>query len=298
MANTRIAEVRLNSHLMTSRSRMYPTKAGVWTRNKMEDKDWAAWKLEFNAVNVESRNRVAMSLREAAHVLLLALPIMKEGVEQGVYGPVILTLVQQVDLHKEALAQVDGASGVPKTAASVQAAATELCDWFELLSTKRMLKAVLPKLHFSSEVLRHVTLQLGEWISALEDPVAYAAAITRPLDQEAPGCARFVRCTAGNGKRRLAEYLGSAMAPAGQAAAVVAPVLAGAGGFANFMEDDAAAPVAAPAPRGRRRAAAAAVPIEEEDDDADAVAAPAVAAPGRRVRRRAVAAAGLMEDDA
>jgi len=91
---SKIAEVRLNMHQLTSKSRLYITKAGAVTKNKIEEMDFDTYTKDFKADNTESRNRPNYGLQEFAHTLICAKPVLEEMTEQGLFGPGIGLLVK------------------------------------------------------------------------------------------------------------------------------------------------------------------------------------------------------------
>lgn len=93
-SKSKIAEVRLNMHQLTSKSRLYITKAGAVTKNKIEEMDFDTFTKEFKADNCESRNRPNYGLQELAHTLLCAKPVFEEMTEQGLFGPGIALLLK------------------------------------------------------------------------------------------------------------------------------------------------------------------------------------------------------------
>jgi hypothetical protein len=94
----------------------------------------------------------------------------------------VQTLVNQIEAHLEALEQLDGAIAAGKSKQSIDSAVTEILAWLSLLAGRQNLKAILPRLHFESEVMRHVSLQFAEWISISEDYGSFATKISRPAD--------------------------------------------------------------------------------------------------------------------
>ena len=188
----KIPEVRLANHPMTSKSRMYVTKAGSWTKNAMEGMSYDQWTGTFSSSTVESRNRPNYGLQEFAHTLVLGEDKLRLGLQQGIYGPAVQQLVDQIGGHREALAQLDGASKVVKSAASVKAAVKEIVEWLAQLATKPKLKRLLPVLWTNGEIARHVAQQLAEWVSVAGDPVKFASEVPRVGDQPCSSLMREV----------------------------------------------------------------------------------------------------------
>ena len=196
---TTIQEVRLSAHPLTSKSRMYPTKDGSWTKNDIENMSYEQMVAGYNGQNSESRNRPQMGIKEFAHTMLLGLPELRKGLEQGIYGPALAKLADQIEEHKEALAQLDGASKAIKTEASVNAGVNEIATWLQELSTKPNFKAMLPVLWYQGEISRHIAQQLSEWVSAIDDPMTFVAHIPRETDQLEPDfMGRLKRSTPAN----------------------------------------------------------------------------------------------------
>ena len=81
MASRGVPEVRLANHGLTSKSRMYPTKNGSWTRDGIEKKTYSEWKATFSGTSTESRNRPVYGFQEMAHTLLLAEARLRDGVD-------------------------------------------------------------------------------------------------------------------------------------------------------------------------------------------------------------------------
>ena len=73
---------------------------GKWTRDGIENKTYEDWVSTFSATTVESRNRPFFGIQEFAHTLLLAEPILQEGLEKGVFGPAIQTLCDLIAKNK------------------------------------------------------------------------------------------------------------------------------------------------------------------------------------------------------
>lgn len=217
---------------LSGKSRLYPTKAGSWTKNGIEKLSYSEWTSKFVANNAESRNRPEYGFMEMSHTLLLALPVLRQGIQDGVFGPVIVKLCDQIEAHKEALAQVDKASSALKTHESVTSAIGEVVGWLEELATKQQLKSLLPVLHFQGEVCRHISHQFAEWLSGVDDLPRFAASIQNVSDHaEAHYLKKFVQTP---DAKRLSRYLAHAIAPNADHAGVAPvpePVAKGAGRF-------------------------------------------------------------------
>jgi hypothetical protein len=182
----KIMETRLANHGMTSKSRMYVTKAGSWTRDNIENKTYEDWVKTFTSTTCESRNRPSFGLQEMAHTLLLAEPRLQEGVDRGLYGVGIAKLLESISANKENLEQLDGASTCAKTSASIKAGVQATVLWLRDLYNKKIFRALLPVLFTQGEVLRHVSQQLAEWTSACGDTETFADNISRVNDQPHP----------------------------------------------------------------------------------------------------------------
>jgi len=188
-----IAEVRLANAVMTSKSRLYPTKEGKWFKNDVEKKSFSEMVATFTPSSCESRNRPHYGIQELCHTLVLAVPHLRDGVAKGVYGPAVNALVTEIQSHHQALQQLNGAEkGVVRSRTTVKAAVEEVFDWLSKLAKNKKFRDLLPFLFVKSEIGKHVSNQLLEWTSATLDPAALAAAATQPDAQPAPKLLRKV----------------------------------------------------------------------------------------------------------
>ena len=261
-ASKSIPEVRLANAMMTSKSRLYPTKEGKWLKNDIEKKSAAELTSTFTAASAESRNRPYYGLQELCHTLLLAVPHLRDGVAKGIYGPAVAKLVEDIQSHQSALQQLNGAEkNVVRSRPSVKAAVDEVLDWLVRLSQKKTVRDMLPFLFVKSEIGKHVSNQLLEWTSAMLDPAALAAAATMPESQPAPMKLRKVstKDTLPGAVTAFKAYFTEVLAPTAPAAAAVDDTAAGDGEatFANWADS----PVA-PKRKSRKRQR-----VEEEEAD-------------------------------
>ena len=72
--------------------------------------------------------------------------MLRQGVEQAIYGPAVQKIVDEINLHKTALEQIDGATTVVKTQPAMNAAVKEAFAWLQALSLKPRFKALLKHL--------------------------------------------------------------------------------------------------------------------------------------------------------
>ena len=218
-AADKIIEVRLANAVMTSKSRLYPTKDGKWFKGGYESKSYMGWTGDFNSSNAESRNRPSFGIMEFAHTLLLALPHLKEGVAKGIYGPAISVLVGQIEQHTDALRQVDGAAkDVARSHLSLSIASKEIVEWLHELQANKKFRDMLPFLFVKSEIAKHVANQFLEWTSIVGDPQAFAASVTTPAKQPASNALLKVSkaTTEEKARERLVAYITEVLAPSSE----------------------------------------------------------------------------------
>jgi len=218
---------------------MYPTKNGSWTRSGLEDMDYKKMADTFTGSTCESRNRPTFGFQELAHTLLLAEPHLRDGVAKGIFGSAISTLISQIDGHKDALAQIDGASRAVKTKSSFSAGVSDVIEWLHELSGKGKFRELLPKLQFGGEVCRHVSQQMCEWVSAAEDPKAYAKSVTTIANQpESELLAKMTKAKdSKSGRDLLKAYFKNTLSPKADKASKDDPASTEPGSFSNFMDD-------------------------------------------------------------
>lgn len=227
----KIPEVRLNQHQLTSKSRMYITKKGELTKNKVETMTYEDFVATFDSGSTESRNRPKFGVQEFAHVFNTTRPMLQELQAQKLLGDGFAGLLAQIDAHSAALETLDGAKGVAASKAEVEAATHEVLAWLNGKASSKRWRAMIMALMRLGEVSRHVAQQLAEWTSAAADPQAFHAAIG---NQDAQPQAALLKKA--DSLKGLGKWLSACLAPANASSA------AGSRGgvvFGEFSEDEA-----------------------------------------------------------
>lgn len=184
----KIPETRLNMHPLTSKSRMYVSRKGNFTKNNVEGLSFDDYVKTFSHGNVESRNRPDFALSEFAQTLLASVALFKQLVSCKLLGPGVEWLIQQVDEHADSLNILNtyGPNGMNRNLTSMKAAVEDVMAWLAEMARNKKAKALVMALFKASEASRHAAQQLSEFMSAAEDPLNYAQRIGRPRDQPCP----------------------------------------------------------------------------------------------------------------
>ena len=159
---SKIPEVRLNQRQLTSKSRMYITKKGDLTKNKVETMSYEDFVATFNSTTTESRNRPKFAIQEFAHVFNATRPMLKELQAEKLLGDGFGGLLAQIDAHSGALDALDGASGKAASKAEIEAATKEVLERLHGTASSNRWRAMIMAIMRLGEISRHVAQQLAE----------------------------------------------------------------------------------------------------------------------------------------
>lgn len=207
-------EVPWRSQFITANTRPYMTKEGHFMRNGVEQKSFEDLTATFTAATAESRNRPMVSFSTFSGTLSQGLHVIKEGQQMKLLGDGVKYLIQEVDAVMPSLVLCNsfGATDALRTETSLHAAVKDIIAFLRKVSKTPNFLLFLQKMLHSGQAMTHMSYQLMEWVSAVQDMPAYLGAIGRVAQQ--PCSSALQEAIDAQGRKRSRELFESYMAKA------------------------------------------------------------------------------------
>lgn len=154
-------------------------------RNGVEQKSFEEIVGTFTAATAESRNRPMVSFSTFSGTLSQGLPVLKEGQQMKLLGDGFKFLLQEADAIMPALVLCNsfGVSDTLRTETSLNQAVADIVQFLRKVQKTPSFPLFLQKMLHTGQALTHISYQLMEWVSAVEDMPAYLHSIGRVSQQ-------------------------------------------------------------------------------------------------------------------